>query len=43
MTTIKKLKKWDGFDFERNKTFEKPLREGTDSSERNLWEILKVS
>lgn len=27
------MKKWDGFNFELNRTYEKPLREGTDSSD----------
>lgn len=29
----KKTKKWYGFDFERNKSFENPPREGTDASD----------
>lgn len=28
-----KMKKWDGFDFNENRSYEKPLREGTDSSD----------
>lgn len=29
----RKLKKWDGFDFRTNCSYEKPLREGTDCSD----------
>lgn len=28
-----KMKKWDGFDFNKNRSYNKPLREGTDCSD----------
>ena len=33
MTTNKKMKKWDGFDFDNCKSFDNPPREGTDASD----------
>lgn len=33
MSFCKKTKKWIGFDFDRNRTFDNPQREGTDESD----------
>jgi hypothetical protein len=39
-----RLKQWIGFDFDRNRTYEKPPREGTDESDemKEFFRILKL-